>query len=295
MGTIMLTEPATMPPTQDYRLLYGLLVGVIFGSQLEFGSIATTPQMALVLGNVFAFAVSPHIKTRVKLKRVEQVTPAVKDFIFAKPAGLHYVPGQYMEWTVPAFLPDMRGNRRTFSLASSPTEKELRIGVKFYEPGSFFKKRLTNLQPGGELVVGQLAGDFQLPRLPKTPLVFIAGGIGITPFRSMVQYLVDKEQERRITLFYAVSSMKEAAYKELFAEAKKVGVKVIYIVAEGAVPTRGYQGFLTEEIIRKEVLDFNQRVFYISGPNGMVRSFKLLLRGMKVKPGSIKTDYFSGY
>lgn len=294
-GTVMLTEPSTMPPTQDYRLMYGALVGIIFGAQLEWGRVATTPQFALIVGNIFALAVSPKIKVKLKLKRIEQITPTVKDFIFTKPAGLQYAPGQYMEWTLPVSPRDLRGNRRTFSLASSPTEKDLRIGVKFCEPGSDFKKHLSELSDGDELVAGQLAGDFQLPAATKQPLVFIAGGIGVTPFRSMVQHMLDKQQTRRITLFYCLSSMKEAAYKEVFREAKSLGLKVVYVVAEGDAPRDGYTGFLTEDILRKEVLDYDQRLFYISGPNGMVRTFRKMLSGMGVKARNIHTDYFSGY
>lgn len=295
LGTIMLTEPATMPPTQDYRLLFGLLVGVLFGAQLEIGRFATTPQLALVVGNIFAFAVSPRYKAKLTLKEVVQVTPTVKDFVFTRPAGLHFAPGQYMEWTLPAFLTDLRGNRRSFSIASSPREKDLRIGVKFYDPGSDFKKRLQKLSPGDQIVAGQLAGDFQLPAATKQPLVFIAGGIGITPFRSMVQYMLDSGQERRVTLFYCVNSVKEAAYKEVFEQARSLGVKVIYVVAEGTVPKHGYEGYLTAEILKKEVLDYQQRLYYISGPNAMVRSLRKLLRQNEVKATSIRTDFFSGY
>ncbi len=295
LGTIMLTEPATMPPTQDYRLLFGLLVGVLFGAQLEVGRFATTPQLALIVGNIFAFTVSPRYKTKLTLKEVIQVTPTVKDFVFSRPSGTHFAPGQYMEWTIPAFLPDLRGNRRSFSLASSPKEKDLRIGVKFYEPGSDFKKRMLKLSPGDQLVAGQLAGDFQLPAATKQPLVFIAGGIGITPFRSMVQHMIDTGQERRVTLFYCINSMKEAAYKEVFEQARSLGVKVIYVVAEGAVPKHGYEGYLTAEILKKEVLDYQQRLYYISGPNAMVRVLRKLLRQNDVKATSIRTDFFSGY
>src|SRR5258708_34079548 len=108
-----------------------------------------------------------------------------------------------MEWTVGHAHSDTGGNRRYFTLASSPTEKEVHLGVRFYDPSSSFQRAVVELPAGSTIVAGQVAGEFTLPKDPQKKLVFIAGGIGITPFRSMVKYLLDRDEKRAITLFYS--------------------------------------------------------------------------------------------
>src|SRR5579884_4444100 len=102
----------------------------------------------------------------------------IADFIFQPSHRLAYEPGQYMEFTLAHRKPDSRGNRRYFTLASSPTEDNLRLGVRFYPEGSSFKRTLSRIDNRSKILAGQLAGDFTLPRDPGQKLVFIAGGIG---------------------------------------------------------------------------------------------------------------------
>jgi ferredoxin-NADP reductase len=179
---------------------------------------------------------------------------------------------------------DGRGNRRTFTLASSPTEPEVHIGVKFYDPSSSFKQTLHNLQPGQSVSAGMLAGDFLLPSDNSQKLVWIAGGIGITPFRSHAKYLLDTNQQRDVVLFYMVASNDEVAYRDIWDAAHNAGIKVYYST-----------GRLTPENLAEAVPDYAQRHFYISGPNAMVQNYKGLLKRAGVKRRRITTDYFSGY
>ena len=162
------------------------------------------------------------------------------DFIFAKP-HLKFEPGQYLEWTLGHERTDSRGNRRYFTIASSPTEPNLRLGVKFYDNPSSFKKKMLAMEPGDEIMAGQLAGDFILPRDPEKKLVFIAGGIGITPFRSMVKYLMDRGEKRLIALLYSNRTVSEIAYRDVFDEgARMIGLKTIYaITGAGETPPEG--------------------------------------------------------
>jgi len=305
-GTIMLTEPATTPPTRYYRNLYGLGVGLLFASQLHVGSIGTSPELCLIIGNIFAWLVSPKYQLRLRLKRVRQLTPQVYDYAF-KPVGgpgggFTFEAGQYLQWTMPHHHVDGRGNRRTFTIASSPTEDEIHIGVKFYEPSSSFKRTLRGLKPGASIMAGQQAGDFTLPADRSKPLVFIAGGIGVTPFRSMLKYLADSGQQRQVTMLYLISSPEEIAYDE---DLQAIGDKLkkfkrVQVLGPGAPsPGRdkwqGYTGLLTPEIVSQEVEKATGCTFYISGPNAMVESYRVMLRGMGVPRKQIKTDYFAGY
>ena len=118
-----------------------------------------------------------------RLKEKVQLAPDIYDFIFVPTRKFAFAPGQYMEWTLGHDEPDSRGNRRYFTLASSPTENTLRLGVKFYQQSSSFKSALLAMDQQSEIVAAQVAGDFVLPDDPRQKCVFIAGGIGITPFR----------------------------------------------------------------------------------------------------------------
>jgi hypothetical protein len=200
---VMLTEPLTSPTTKWLRISFGILVGFLFTPALHIGGFYSTPELALVIGNIFAYIVSPKEKLFLKLKKRIEVGTDTFDFIFENNEKINFKPGQYMEWTLKHRSPDTRGNRRYFTIASSPTEKEIHLGVKFYPEPSSFKNKLLALQIGDEIVAGQRSGDFVLPKNHQKELVFIAGGIGITPFRSMIKYLIDTNEKRNITLLYS--------------------------------------------------------------------------------------------
>ena len=209
-----------------------------------------------------------------------------------------FAPGQYMEWTLGHEEPDSRGNRRYFTLASAPTEHDLRLGVRVNDPSSSYKEALLEMERGDEIIAGQLSGDFTMPKNPKQPLVFIAGGIGITPYRSMIKYLLDQHQRRPITLFYAAPTVHDFVYQPVFDQAEReLGIRTIYIAerTEGMNPGWvGLLGRIRPEAIQTYAPYYRDAVFYISGPNVMVDSVKDMLRTMGIPDGQIKTDFFAG-
>jgi ferredoxin-NADP reductase/Na+-translocating ferredoxin:NAD+ oxidoreductase RnfD subunit len=297
-AAIMLTEPLTAPPTQKLKNIYGVIVGVLFIPQIHVGPVYSTPELALVLGNVYSYIVSPKLKVALKLRRKSKISSDIVDFVFKPSQGLAYEPGQYMEFTLGHAKPDSRGNRRYFSLASSPTEENLRLGVRFYENGSSFKKALYSIDGRTNMLAGQIAGDFTLPRDPKQKLVFIAGGIGITPFRSMLKYLLDTGERRDIVLFYVNRTANEIAYKDILSEAQtKLGIKVFYTLTNTkAIPRTwpGLSGRINEQMILRAVPDYDERTFYLSGPPGMVRAYEHVLKNMRVRHDQVKKDFFPG-
>jgi ferredoxin-NADP reductase len=283
-AAVMLTEPLTTPPTKTLRILYGALVGLLFAPQVHFGSIYTTPELALIIGNIFSYIVSPKYKLVLTLKQKIQLAPDIFDFVFIPDKRINFTPGQYMEWTLEHEKSDSRGNRRYLSLASSPTEQEVRVGVKIGSPPSSFKRSLVNLMPGQKIVAGQLIGDFRLPKDLKKKLVFIAGGIGITPYRSMIKYIIDTSQKRDVILMYSAKEG-DFVYKDVFDQARyKLGIKTYYNV-----------GRFQENFILKEVPDYKERIFYLSGPKSLVDGFTKVLRDLKIPHSQIKTDYFPGF
>ncbi len=296
---VMLTEPLTTPPTRLLRILYGAFVGFLFAPAIHIGSIYSTPELSLLAGNILSYAVSPKKKYILKLSRKEVEADGTYDFVFEPEEKINFRAGQYMEWTLGHYRPDNRGNRRYFTIASSPTENEIRMGVKFYGNQSTFKKGLASLAPGDEMMAGQLAGDFVLPKDPKKKLAFLAGGIGVTPFRSMAKYLSDKNEKRDIVLLYSNKTASEIAYKEIFDEAAaKTGMKTVYVLTGGGEIPAGANvcgGMINVDMIKTQIPDYLERIFYVSGPYGMVSAMEKCLREIGVKRSRIKIDFFPGF
>jgi len=295
---VMLTEPLTTPPAKSMRILYGGLIGLLFYPVLSLGQYFVTPEIALLLGNVFSYIVSPKKRLVLTLREKNQIAADTYEFVFNSPEKLSFLPGQYLEWTLEHKRPDTRGNRRYFTIASSPTEDEFHIGIKFYPESSTFKKKLFSLEKGDKMVASELAGDFVMPDKKEKKLVFISGGIGVTPFRSIAKYLIDKDEKRDVIHFYSNKSFKDIAFAELFGEAeKKLKIKTIYTLTDKDTPKQwpGEKGFIDQNMIEKYVPDYKERVFYLSGPHAMVDAFNSLLRKMGVKRSNIKKDFFPGY
>lgn len=290
-GTIMLTEPFTMPPHRRMQIIFGLIVGLLFSSRYNFGFLYSTPELALIIGNIFAYILSMKKRLMLTLNEKHLISKDTYEFSFAPDSSFNFHPGQYLEWTLPMHLSekiDNRGNRRYFTISSSPTEKEVKLGVKFYEPGSTFKKDLAKLELGLQVAAGQLGGDFVMPSDKSKKLVFIAGGIGVTPFRSMIKYLIDKNEKRDVTLIYSVKAEDEIAYKDIFEAARnELQSKILYLVGI----------FLNEEYIKQNLENYKDShcIYYLSGPNVMVENYKNLLVKMGVRRSQIKTDYFPGF
>lgn len=298
-GTIMLTEPFTTPPNKRYRAIYGTLVGFLFGSQFSFGPFFASPEFALIAGNIFSFIVGPKGKLILKFKEKIKLAPTIYEFVFTPSSKFVYLPGQYMEWTLPDKNPDSRGIRRYFTIASAPEENELKLGVKIIpDQLSSFKKALLNLRYGARLTADQLSGDFVMPSDPSQKLVFIAGGIGVTPFRSMIKNITDANLKKDVVMFYCASDAQEFVYKDIFKKAEHYGVKTIYVLGgKDPAPKNwiGETGYLTKDLIKKYTPDFKERKFYLSGPIAMVNTYKNLLKELGVSKTEIVTDYFPGY
>jgi ferredoxin-NADP reductase len=293
---VMLTEPLTTPPNRPLRIAYGALVGFLFAPNIHMGSFYFSPELALLFGNVFSYLVSPKGRYMLTLKRVEEVARDAYEFVFSSDRPFSFSPGQYMEWTLAHESPDNRGNRRYFTLASAPTERTVRLGVKFYPEASTFKRALAAMKKGERISASHIAGGFVLPRNKNKKLVFIAGGIGITPFRSMVRYLLDKNEPRDIVMLYSNRSAKDIAYADVLDRARtELGIRTIYAVTEGDGSSDVYAGKIDAGLIRREVPDYASRTFYLSGPHAMVAAFEKTLRDMGVPRYRIKSDFFPGF
>jgi ferredoxin-NADP reductase/Na+-translocating ferredoxin:NAD+ oxidoreductase RnfD subunit len=292
---VMLTEPLTAPAARWSRIIFAALVGFLFAPNIHVDSFYFTPEAALLTGNLFAYIVSPKGRFVLTLERIEQSAVDSYDFIFRSPRKLAFQAGQYLEWTIGIDHPDNRGNRRYFTVASAPTEGSVRLGVKFYPASSAFKRALGAMKPGSSIHASQVAGDFTLPANPETKLAFLAGGIGITPFRSMLQYLLDRKERRPIVVLYGTETQQDIAYSDVLDAARReLGIRTTHAVARGS--ERGqYAGFIDDRLVRAAIPDYLERTFYISGPRAMVKALQGRLRRMGVRRSRIKVDYFPGF
>jgi ferredoxin-NADP reductase len=299
LGTVMLTEPLTTPPTRFLRIWYAIIVGFLFAPEVHFGSFYFTPELALLAGNIFVYAVSPKVKLLLSLKDRITLAPDTYEFVFSTNRKLKFSAGQYLEWTLAHAKADARGIRRYFTIASSPTDPDIRIGVKFYKPSSTFKKKMLSMKRGDTIVGAQLAGDFTLPRNKKEKLVFIAGGIGITPFRSMIEYMIEKKEKRDIILLYSNKTMQDVAYVNLLDRAEReLGIQTLPILSNQTPEMLAKNEFPTkidQHLILSEIPDYHERLFYISGPHGMIDSFSALLQQLGVPRYRIHKDFFPGF
>ena len=297
LAFVMLTEPLTTPPTRALRIKYGALVGFLFAPNIHLGSLYLTPELALLIGNIFVYIVSPKGRYMLTLLQKKEISLGTHEFVFAPDKPLVFRPGQYLEWTLAHSPSDARGNRRFFTIASSPTERVVRLGVKVCESGSTFKQTLAALQPGDTISASQLAGEFVLPEDKGKKLAFIAGGIGITPFRSQVQYLLDKKDARTAVLLYSNKTVAEIAYQDIFRRAEEeLGLRTLYAITHEPSTAPGtYAGMIDGALIAREIPDYRERLFYISGPHAMVEAFEKTLHIMGVSRFNIKIDYFPGF
>lgn len=299
LAFVMLTEPLTTPPTKRLQIIYGALVGILFAPQINIAGMYSTPELALAAGNIFSYIVSPKEKLVLKLSQKIKAADDIFDFIFPLKNKLSFPPGQYMEWTLSHKNTDSRGNRRYFTIASSPTENNIRIGVKFYDPSSSYKKTLLSMDEKTPIIAASRAGDFTLTNNPGEKYVFMAGGIGITPFRSIIKYLIDTKKSCDIILMYSNKNASEIVYKDIFNQAQKeLNIKVVYTLTDKEnIPSfwQGNSGRIDEIMIKNEIPDYSKRLFYLSGPHNMVTAFEKTLKDIGIAKNRVRTDFFPGF
>ena len=225
------------------------------------------------------------MKLSLQLRKTE--VPGVESFVFKPLESITWKAGQFFHYVLHHRPTDNRGSDRWFTISAAPSEGFAMITTRLAnEQGSSFKKALADFKIGDEIEISDLDGDFIVEDSSKE-YVFIAGGIGITPFRSILKELDQKKEQVAITLLYANRDQNIVFKDELEVFAKNnPKFKIYYVVAPEHIDVAKIKEF---------VPDMQQSIFYISGPEPMVESLGNALKEAGVLADHLKQDWFPGY
>lgn len=222
----------------------------------------------------------------------EETAANIRTFWFRPDKRVPYTAGQFTELEIPHDNPDERGIKHWFTLSSSPTSELYSITTKFAKKGSSFKRALRALKPGTKLFAADPMGDFVLPKNANRPLLFVAGGIGVTPFHSIIQWLKDTNEKRDIQLIYAANTLDQVAFRELF-ESYPMNFEID--LKEPPPDWKGSVGTLSSELILGLADKPKEALIYVSGPEPMVESLMDQLEKAGVDKQRLVGDFFPGY
>ena len=228
----------------------------------------------------------------VTFEKSEHEAPHIKTFYFKPEKPVRYTAGQFIELTLPHDQPDDRGIKRYFTLSSSPMDDLLTITTKIVSDNSSFKRTLNELKKGARVTMAEPMGDFVLPKDPSIPLVFVAGGMGITPYHSIFRWQHDMNETRDIRFLYAVSQEDDIIFQDTFDD---VGVHATIIVSEPSSAWGGERGHLTAEHILKLAEPAPDALIYMAGPEPMIESLEKDLHKLDIPKQRLVLDFFPGY
>ncbi len=236
---------------------------------------------------------------RVKLLNKKTVAEGTMAFSFAKPAKFDFKPGQSSDLTLlnPPET-DAEGNVRTFSIVSAPSENDLTFSTRMRDTA--FKRVLRDMAPGTEIKLEGPMGSFNLHKNAAKPAVLLAGGIGITPFMSMVREAARQKDPHQIYLFYSNRRPEDAAFMDELAalEKQNPNFHLIATMAEmdkSKKPWNGERGFIDAAMLNRHLSSLNGPIYYVAGPPAMVAAMREMLAKAGVDEDDIRTEDFAGY
>ncbi len=219
-------------------------------------------------------------------------THDVKSFRFKRPGGFDYDPGQFFFVTI---LIEGEKSKKHFTISSSPTEKEFIEFTKRITEHEF-SAALDKLKIGDWVQIDGPYGDFTFKgEYPRVGLV--TGGIGITPLRSMIKYCTDKRIKSRVTLLYGNRSEENIVFKEELDRLEKENgnLRIIHTLSHPGEQWKGRQGHIDIQMVREEIPDYDEHVFYVCGPPFLVTDCVSVLKTLKIPDDKINKEDFPGY
>ncbi len=238
------------------------------------------------------------VELELEFLEAEQVAPETKSFKFGlEGIEFHHIPGQYVSMLLD--VDDPRGDVRSFSIASSPTERNyLMICTRITE--SPFKQKLNSMQRGTKVRFRGPFGRFTLEHEHMKQVVMLCGGIGITPFRSMIKFATDSQLQRKLLLLYSNRVPEEIVFREELEKWQTLNarfklVNTITRPTESKEKWNGRVGRMDEKLISEFVDDSTNSLFYVCGPPLMVDGMLALFKGINVSDELVKREKFMGY
>ncbi len=259
---------------------------------------ASLPYILGISGKLYYNSPVSKYITQIKDKRM--IADGTMALVIARPAGFVFKAGQNADFTLvnidPAQL-DTEGATRTFSFASAPSEPDILIATRIRNTA--FKHILQNLPAGAEIQMDGPYGNMVLHSNASRPAVMITGGIGITPFRSMVVEATTQKLNHQIYLFYSNRAPKDAAFLEELKELEETNPNFKLIVTMTDDPTwPGEKGYITLEMIKRYLapsFSILSPVFYLAGPPAMTGAMHQMLNGFGISDDDIRMEEFAGY
>jgi ferredoxin-NADP reductase len=232
-----------------------------------------------------------------KLQTRLEVAERTLAFQFEKPAAFVFKPGQFIILTLldPPET-DAEGNVRTFSIASAPGERTLMVATRMRD--SAFKRVAGRMPLGTEV---RLEGPFGNLTLDATrPAAFLAGGIGITPFRSILVHAAKSRLSHRLFLFYSNRRPEDAAFLDELQALQRENPNYTFVgtmteMERSQHPWLGETGHINQTMLARVLSGVARPLFYIAGPPPMVNGLHAMLNGAGVTDGDIRTESFTGY
>jgi ferredoxin-NADP reductase len=234
-----------------------------------------------------------------RLRGREEVAEGTMAFHLEKPAGFQFKAGQYVD--VSLINPpetDSEGMVRSFSIASAPYEGQLLLVTRMRK--SAFKRVLAILPLGMKLKLEGPMGSFTLHKNRVKAAVFLAGGIGITPFLSMLREAAEERLPQRLYLFYSNRHPKDAAFLKDLEILSKVNANFVFIPSmseeeKSSLDWPNERGFIDREMLLRHMDGLKGPIYYVAGPPAMVAAMREMLTHAGVEEDDIRTEEFGGY
>ena len=238
-----------------------------------------------------------------KLQLVEKRVEAknTQSFFWQPEKKIDYLPGQFFYFTIPKLaFEDSKGPTRHFTISSSPTEGEIIRFTTRIRDKSGYKQSLKNLTVGTQIEGQGPNGTFILDDKEPGPHVFLAGGIGITPFRSFIKYNIDKKINTVMHLIYSNSSPELITFRKELEDwsGNFANIKVQLTVSrpqDNKSSWEGPVGRIDEQLIGEHQKSLQSPTYWIAGPPVMVDAMENILQKLKVPSNKIRTEKFTGY
>jgi ferredoxin-NADP reductase len=231
------------------------------------------------------------MKFETTIKEIIPRTPNVTSFRFPRPAELDYKAGQFFFITI---KPTGKELSKHFSFSSSPTEKgHIEFTKKFTD--SEFSAALKNLEPGDWAMIDGPYGKFTFD--DESKIGMLAGGIGITPLMSVCKYCTDKQLKTKIALLYGCRTEADIAFGKELEEMQRQNsaLKIVFILGEANPNWTGAVGVITADMVKQEIPDYKETMFYTCGPPAMVDVMEKLVESLGLLKSQLKREYFAGY